>query len=168
MKKFFIKHREIIVYILVGLLTTIVSYGVRFAVLYGGAALFGIDLDLENSTGWQAVTLRAAAPTIGWIAAMLFAFYPNKIWVFRNREKEPKKVFAQFLRFVGMRIGTCLVDMGIAALFPILLAACGYQTFHFIIDVDADIVTTGVSIVVTTILNYIFSKFIVFKNKKEE
>ena len=39
MKKLWEKYRELIVYIIVGLLTTIVAYGVRFAVLYPIAAV---------------------------------------------------------------------------------------------------------------------------------
>ena len=45
---------------------------------------------------------------------------------------------------------------------------CGFVTFHFIIDVDADIIATLVSVVVVTVLNYVLSKLLVFRGKKEE
>ena len=166
MKKFFIKYREIIVYLIVGVLTTLVSYGVRFAVLYGGAALLGIDLG--DATAGNTVALRAAAPTIGWAVAVLFAFYPNKIWVFKDEDKEKKRTVIQFFEFVGSRVGTYFAEMGLAVLFPMLLAALGYKTFHFIIDVDADVMTAVVSMIIITILNYVLSKFLVFRKKKEQ
>ena len=166
MKKFFIKYREIIVYLVVGVLTTVVSYGVRFAVLYGGAALFGIDLG--DATAGGTVAIRAAAPTIGWAVAVIFAFYPNKVWVFRDDDKEKKRTLIQFFEFVGSRIGTYFAEMGLAVLFPMLLAALGYKAFRFIIDVDADVLTAVVSMVIITILNYVLSKFLVFRKKKEQ
>ena len=165
MKKFFDKYREIIVYLIVGVLTTLISYGVRFAVLYGGAALFGIDLGDALSGG--TVALRAAAPTIGWAVAVIFAFYPNKIWVFRDEDKEKKRTVIQFFEFVGSRVGTYFAEIGLAVLFPMLLTALGYKTFHFIVDVDADVLTAVVSMVIITILNYVLSKFLVFRKKKE-
>ena len=166
MKKFFAKYREIIVYLVVGVLTTVVSYGVRFAVLYGGAAIFGIDLDDAMSGG--TVALRAAAPTIGWLVAVVAAFYPNKIWVFRDEDKEKKRTLIQFFEFIGSRVGTYFAEMGLAVLFPMLLTALGYKTFHFIVDVDADVLTAVVSMVIITILNYVLSKFLVFRKKKEQ
>lgn len=166
MRKFFAKYREIIVYLVVGVLTTIVSYGVRFAVLYGGAAIFGIDLNDAVSGG--TVALRAAAPTIGWAVAVIFAFYPNKIWVFRDEDKEKKRTLIQFFEFVGSRVGTYFAEMGLAVLFPMLLTALGYKSFHFIVEVDADVLTAVISMVVITILNYVLSKFLVFRKKKEQ
>ncbi|MBO4212606.1 MAG: GtrA family protein [Clostridia bacterium] len=166
MKKFFIKYREIIVYLIVGVLTTLISYGVRFAVLYGGSSLFGIDLG--NDTAGNTIALRAVAPTIGWAVAVLFAFYPNKIWVFKDEDKEKKRTVIQFFEFVGSRVGTYFAEMGLAVLFPMLLAALGYKTFHFIIDVDADVMTAVVSMIIITILNYVLSKFLVFRKKKEQ
>ena len=166
MKKFFVRYREIIVYLIVGILTTLVSYGVRFAVLYGGSALFGIDLG--DATAGSTVALRAAAPTIGWIVAVIFAFYPNKVWVFKDEDKEKKRTVIQFFEFVGSRVGTYFAEMGLAVLFPMLLTALGYKTFHFIIDVDADVMTAVVSMIIITILNYVLSKFLVFRKKKEQ
>lgn len=166
MKKIFAKYREIIVYLVVGVLTTIVSYGVRFAVLYGGSAIFGINLD--DAVSGETVALRAAAPTIGWAVAVIFAFYPNKIWVFRDEDREKKRTVIQFFEFVGSRVGTYFAETGLAVLFPMLLTALGYKTFHFIVDVDADVLTAVVSMVIITILNYVLSKFLIFRKKKEQ
>ena len=167
MKKIFAKYREIIVYIGVGLLTTLVAYGVRFAVLYAFAAIFNIDIGAkEGSDLAEASTLRTVAVSLGWIAGVIFAFFTNKWWVFRDKVKEKGKVAAQFGKFVGSRIGTYFVELGIGVLVPMILLACGYKDFHFIVNITPDLIATAVSVVVVTVLNYILSKLLVFGKKK--
>ena len=185
MRKVFAKYREIIVYIGVGLLTTLVAYGVRFAVLYGFEgifkatfeAIFKAIADLTGET-WEteeliaaadlaaASTLRTVAVSLGWIAGVIFAFFTNKWWVFRDKVKEKGKVAAQFGKFVGSRVGTYFVELGIGVLVPMILLACGYKDFHFIVNITPDLIATAVSVVVVTVLNYILSKLLVFGKKK--
>ncbi len=87
MKKFFEKYREIIVYILVGLATTVVAYGVRLLILYPGAAILSLDLASPDTAMIAKVSvLRTVAQSLGWVAGVVFAFIPNKKWVFRNDE----------------------------------------------------------------------------------
>lgn len=169
MKKLFEKYREIIVYIIVGLLTTLISYGVRFAILYPGAAIFDLDLSAKDDPAMLASVslLRTVAQSVGWIAAVIFSFYPNKIWVFRNTEKNKKAVLGQFGTFVASRIGTYFVELALAVLVPMALLSCGYKTFHLIIDIDADTMSMLISIVLVTVLNYILSKLLVFRKKSE-
>ena len=73
----------------------------------------------------------------------------------------------QFGEFVGSRVFTYFVELGIGVMFPMLLGALGYKTFHLILDITPDLVSTGVSIVVVTVLNYILSKLLVFRKKKQ-
>ena len=169
MKKLFEKYREIIVYIGVGLLTTIVAYGVRFAVLYPGAAIFGIDLEASSGTELtRASTLRTVAVSIGWVAGVIFAFFTNKSWVFQDKTSEKRAVLVQFGKFVLSRLGTYFVEWAIGVLFPMLLISLGYTAFRFIIEFTPDVVATLVSVVLVTVLNYILSKLLVFRNKKEK
>ena len=166
MKKFFEKYREIIVYILVGLATTVVAYGVRLLILYPGAAILSLDLASPDAAMIAKVSvLRTVAQSLGWVAGVVFAFIPNKKWVFRNDEGG-KTLWAQFGKFVASRVGTYFVELLLAVLLPMLLIACGYKPFHFILTVDADLVATAVSVVVVTVLNYVLSKLLVFKKKK--
>lgn len=170
MKKFFEKYREIIVYIIVGLLTTLVSYGVRFAILYPGAAIFDLRLDATDDASMVAKVsvLRTVAQTVGWIAGVCFAFIPNKKWVFRNKESGKATVLKQFGAFVASRVGTYFVELALAVLMPMLLLALGYKTFHFILDIDADLLSTAISMVLVTVLNYILSKLLVFRKKNKD
>ena len=78
------------------------------------------------------------------------------------------EVAKQFGKFVASRLGTYFVEWGIGVLVPMLLIACGFKAFHFIIDVDPDMIATLVSIVVVTALNYILSKLLVFRKKSEK
>ena len=162
MKKLWEKYREIIVYIIVGLMTTVVAYGVRFAVLYPFSALLSIDLSADHGS---ATVLRTVAITVGWVAGVIFAFFTNKKWVFRDTVSGKTAVGVQFGKFVASRIGTFFVEWGLGALVPMALIACGYKPFHFIVTVDADLVSTAISVVLVTVLNYILSKLLVFKKK---
>ncbi len=166
MKKLWEKYREIIVYIIVGLLTTIVAYGVRFAVLYPVAA--AMSLDLGNNGDYRVAVLRTVAISLGWVAGVIFAYFTNKKWVFRDTVSGKSEVAKQFGKFVASRLGTYFVEWGIGVLVPMLLIACGFKAFQFIIDVDADMIATLVSIVVVTALNYILSKLLVFRKKSEK
>ena len=167
MKKLFEKYREIIVYILVGLMATVISYGVRLALLYGGAALFSIDLaSKEAAEVARASVLRVVAQTVGSAAAIVASFYPNKVWVFRDMRNDRKSVLKQFAAFVGSRVATFFLEMGFAVVLPPLLIMCGYRTFHILIDVDADMMSMVISIIVITVLNYVLSKLLVFRKKK--
>ncbi len=165
MKELFKKYREIIVYIAVGLMTTVVAYGVRFAVLYPFSALLDIPLDAESH---EADLLRTVAVSLGWVAGVIFGFFTNKKWVFLDKVSETGAVWAQFGKFVGSRLFTYFVELGIGVLMPKALLALGYVAFKFIITIDADLLTTAVSMVVVTILNYILSKLLVFRKKKAE
>ena len=55
-------YREIIIYIIVGLMTTVIAYGIRLGIIYGFAPVFSIDLSAE---GGKAALLRTVAVTIG-------------------------------------------------------------------------------------------------------
>jgi putative flippase GtrA len=165
MKEFFKKHREIIVYIIVGLMTTVVSYGIRLGIIYGFAPILGIDLAAE---GGQAAMLRTVAVSIGWVAGVIFAFFTNKSWVFQDKVSGTRAVLVQFGEFTLSRIFTYFVELGLGVGVPPLLVACGYKPFTFILTIDEDLIATGVSVVLVTVLNYILSKLLVFRKKKTD
>ena len=63
MKDFFKKHRELIIYIIVGGLTTVVNYIIHFGLRFLGANYY-------------------IALSIAWLGAVLFAYVANRIFVF--------------------------------------------------------------------------------------
>ena len=165
MKELFKKYREIIVYIIVGLMTTAVSYGIRLGIIYGFSPLLGIDLSAE---GGRAAVLRTVAVSIGWVAGVIFAFFTNKAWVFQDKVSGKRAVLIQFGEFTLSRVFTYFVELGLGVGVPPLLTALGYKPFKIILTFDADLIATGVSVVLVTVLNYILSKLLVFRKKNTE
>lgn len=128
------KHQEIINYLIVGVLTTIVSL-----LTYYICVLIFLDPN-------KAIELQIAN-IISWICAVLFAYITNKVFVFKSKNKN---LFKEFTSFVSARVLTLLLDMLIMF---IMVTALGIN----------DKISKLVVQVVVTILNYIFSKIFVFK-----
>ena len=130
------KNKEIINYIIVGGLTTVVSL----------AAYYGCVFTFLNPK--SAVQLQAAN-IISWIAAVTFAYFTNRIFVF---ESKSKRVVKEACSFYISRLATLLLDMA----------------FMFvgvtIIGINDKIAKLVVQVLVM-ITNYILSKFIVFQSK---
>ena len=138
-KEMLIKYREIISYLIVGGLTTVVSLGVYYACVFTFLAPDKpVQLQIAN--------------IISWIAAVTFAYFTNRKFVFESKNVNILKEASAF--FVA-RIGTLLMDMGIMFLFVTVL---GFN----------DKIMKLVVQVVVTVANYIFSKFLVFNNKNKK
>jgi len=86
---------------------------------------------------------------LAWIIAVTFAYITNRKFVFRSKESNIPK---EMSKFFGMRIST----LGIEMLFMFTLVS-----ILLINDRLANILVQFIIVV----LNYVFSKFIVFKNK---
>ena len=132
-------YREIFRYLIVGGLTTVVSLGVYY----------GLTWTLLDPN--KAVQLQIAN-VVSWIAAVTFAYFANRKYVFRS---ENKNILQEAAAFFAARIGTLLMDMGIMFVFVTLL---GFS----------DKIMKLVVQVVVTVANYIFSKLMVFRKKTEE
>lgn len=129
---------EIWNYIIVGLLTTVVSVIVKFSLLF-------TVLSASNALHVQIASVAS------WIAAVLFAYVTNKIFVFRSKSK---KYFKEFFNFTLGRVATLLGDMFIMWFVCNFL---GLNTNGWVI------VATLISQVFVTFANYFISKIFVFK-----
>lgn len=134
--KFYKKQKEIINYLIVGGLTTVVS----LAVYYGSVLLF---FDPKNGIQLQ------AANVISWIAAVTFAYFTNRKFVF---ESQNQKKLQEAAAFYGSRVMTLLLDMG-CMFFMVTLFGMNDKIAKLAVQV---IVTVG---------NYVLSKFLVFRKK---
>lgn len=139
-KKLYDKYEEIINYLIVGVLTTVVSYG-TYLILANLIFPEKGPLDIQISN------------VISWICAVLFAYYTNKKYVFKS-SKKGKENFLEMINFFESRVLTLLVDMGMMYIMV---------TVNEINDSIAKLVVQ----VVITILNYLLSKILVFRKKKE-
>ena len=134
------KNEELWNYLIVGGLTTFVSIGVKWLLLF-------TVFNANNGTQLQLAII------ISWIAAVLFAYVCNRIYVFKSKNKE---IFKEMLQFFGARILTLLMEMFIMWFFVTLL------------KLNSDmwvIIWTIITQILIMIFNYIFSKVFVFKKK---
>ena len=93
------KHEEIVNYLIVGVLTTVVS----FFFYYLSTRTF---LNPENPVQLQIANL------IKWITGVLFAYVTNKIFVFKSKEKN---ILKEFTVFASSRVITLFLDMFVMA-----------------------------------------------------
>ncbi len=92
-KALFIKYREIIMYIIFGVLTTAVNLVSYYALLYLGSHYL-------------------AAQIVSWVLAVAFAFATNKLFVFENKTESARGLFYQISGFVLVRLGSGVLETG--------------------------------------------------------
>lgn len=93
MQELIIKNKEIIKYLIFGILTTLVNI-LCFYIL----DKLNIDIYINN--------------TISWIVSVIFAFITNKLYVFESKSLDIKTIFKEGTSFLGARIFSYFVDMG--------------------------------------------------------
>lgn len=87
---------------------------------------------------------------IAWVAAVAFAFITNKLFVFDSKSWEPSVALRELWTFTACRLGTGVIEVGMMWLFVDVL------TFNGTV---MKLLTNFIVIV----LNYIFSKLVIFK-----
>lgn len=131
----FQKYREIIIYGVVGVLTTAVSW----------IASFVLKLFLDDQIAWQNLIIN----TLSWIAAIAFAYPANRKYVFASKNSN---IIRECAEFVGSRLATGVMEVGLMGL-----------TVN-VLKINFWVSKLLVSIIVI-IANYILSKLVVFKTK---
>ena len=126
------KYRELIVYVIVGVITTIVSLLSYY--------LFAYTLEIQY----------LISNFLSWVCAVVFAYITNKVWVFQNYDFALSNIVKEIVAFIGARIATLGVDMLIMFVMVDMLSL-------------QDLVAKITVQVIVTILNYILSKFLVFR-----
>lgn len=125
---------KVFIYLFFGGLATVVNFVIYFF------ARDAFNLNLFNSN------------SISWLAAVLFAFVTNKLWVFKSESENFFELIIEFGKFIFYRIVSYGLDMGMMFLFVDSLE---------IADFWAKLITQ----VVVVIANYLFSKLFIFKSK---
>ena len=97
----------------------------------------------------------AWASAIGIICSVLFAYFTNRKWVFNTNAKGFKENFNEFIKFILGRAVTMVIEQG------------GVIIFYSIMNLPFMPVKLSLTIIVI-ILNFFFSKFFAFKEKKQE
>lgn len=100
---------------------------------------------------YQWLHLSAAlSNAIAWVAAVAFAYLTNKPFVFKSHDWSAKTVLPELSKFVGCRIGSGLLET------VILAVTVDWLHWH-------GLVMKLICAVLVVILNYIGSKWLVFK-----
>ena len=141
-KAFWNKHREVLMYLIFGGLTTVVDWVVSYLLYFWwGAAI-------EERAG-----LIHVANTIAWAAAVTFAYLTNRRWVFESTRKGLLPILGEFASFAGGRVLTLLLQ---EAMFVVFFHWLGIS--EFIVKI--------IAAVLVVIANYFISKLLVFKKEK--
>lgn len=88
LKRLLNQYRSILIYLIFGVLTTIVNYLV-YLPCYN---LLGLSASVSNG--------------IAWVFAVAFAYLTNKPFVFESKDWSAKQVIPELTRFVGTRIAS--------------------------------------------------------------
>lgn len=132
------KYEEIINYLIVGGLTTVISLAVKYGLLF-------TVMDASDPIELQAAVI------ISWIVAVAFAYVANRIFVFHSKSK---KYLKEISGFVAGRIATLVLEMFIMWFFVTLLK----------LDSNMWVVVWAIVAQILVIVgNYIISKLFVFK-----
>ena len=156
MGDFFKKHKEIILYVVFGIITTVLSWG-----LY---ALFANALKMSVF----------ASSAVSWIIVITVAFITNKLFVFESKTFNLKVLLKEASSFLASRAATGVIEVfGVP-----LLASTGFDNIFYKIAENLNLsfsvfYTDGIYSklslsVIVIILNYVFSKLFVFKDKKDK
>ena len=146
------KNKEIILYVLFGGLTTLVNF-------------FAFWL-LNKTAGEEAYLVNNAA---AWLIAVVFAYITNKLWVFDSKSWAFKIIGREIPEFFLARIFSLFVEEAGLWLF---VEKAGFDRLSFSalgFEVTGKLLAKAVLAVIVVILNYFFSKFIIFaKGKKNK
>ncbi len=162
-----VKHREILMYLVFGVLTTAVGWLVYFAVLWAMKA--AMEIPVSDTSSGRYLIAYSVSQVVQWAAAVLFAFFTNRKWVFTEAEKE-SRVALQLAKFAGGRVLTFGIDyivtfgaaLGLATLIPAMTNAELFGRAWNLAEIGAKVLAA----ILVIVCNYIFSKLFVFKNKK--
>lgn len=139
MIELFQEYKEIIMYLIIGVLTTVFSW-IVYAV-------------------FVTVMPMAVANALSWFVTVLFAYITNKMFVFDSKSWEWRLVVRESISFFGARGATGVFEV-VAQ--PAFYAIGLDQSWLGVEGMAAKILTSAIVMV----LNYVCSKLFVFRGKK--
>lgn len=151
MKKLYVKYKEILMYLIFGVATTVVNWVVYIictkALGIGGAELSKLQITICNG--------------IAWFVAVSFAFVTNKLFVFESKSTEKSFLLLEAAKFFGARIFSGFFEI----LLPGLLMTIGLNQAVFGVE---GAIAKAITSVVVIVMNYVLSKLFVFRKKDKK
>lgn len=134
--------REVILYLIFGVLTTAVNLAVHFLT--------------EKLVPISNENLRVSVATVvAWTVAVIFAFFTNKLIVFKSSSFKGKTFMKEFIGFIAGRALSLLFEW-LFIMFALNVLGMKSEYAKLIAQV------------VVVIMNYVISKFWVFKKNPED
>ncbi len=135
LKRKYVIYKEIVNYLICGVTTTIINI-----VMY---MMFTRIMGLEE----------VLSSGLAWVITIISAYILNRKFVFGSKSKGTTNIIREFTAFV-----ICRIISGIT---------CDIGTFALMVKVLRihDLIAKMVTIVMVVIVNYLFSKFLVFRRK---
>ena len=148
-KKLFIKYKELITYVIFGVLTTLVN----FFAFWLFTKILGEELYLINNA-------------IAWVVGVIFAYITNKLFVFESKSWDLKVVTKEITGFLGARIFSFLVEEGGMFLFITVLGLGKKSLTILNLTITGQFIVKILLAVIVVVMNYVFSKFFIFKSSE--
>ena len=139
------------------MLSFLKQYGRRYKeillyVLFGGlTTLVNIGVYFICARFFSVGTVLATV--VAWVLSVLFAYVTNKIWVFESKNCRLSALAGEILLFFGCRAFSGILDV---VLMWIFVDRLGFY----------DVAVKILSNLIVIILNYLFSKLLIFRKKK--
>ncbi len=140
------KYKELLLYLVFGVSTTVVNF-LAFA-------LFQIPLGED---------LYLLTNGLAWLAAVVFAYITNKLWVFESKSWQPAVLWREIPSFLGARVLSFVIEeVGLL----VLVEWLGFASFSMTllgVTLSGTMLAKLLLAVIVVVLNYLFSKLFIFK-----
>lgn len=141
------KYKELFLYLVFGVLTTLVN----FVVFATSDAILGANAYLVSNA-------------IAWIVSVVFAYITNKLCVFASKSFAIHVFLKEFVEFLLARAFSFVVEeFGMWLLIGVLDFG-KFTTDIWGVSISGQLLAKGILAVIVVVMNYFFSKFIIFKN----
>ena len=144
------KYKELILYVIFGGLTTVVN----FIIFWICGKILGEELYLVSNA-------------IAWFAAVIFAYFTNKIFVFESKSFALKVIIKEIGVFFTARVLSFGIEEGGLWLFVDALGFGEYSLDVFEFIISGQLIAKLILAVVVVIMNYFISKFVAFSKKNK-
>ena len=133
-------------YIFFGVMTTLVNFIVYFPLI----RLLGSDTYLFSTS-------------VAWVAAVTFAYITNKLFVFESKSWAGSVLRKEIPSFLAARVASLGIEALGLYLFNDLMGFNGWQAAIFGFGVHGGDISKIIMQFVVIVMNYVFSKLVIFK-----
>ena len=160
-------RREVTLYLLFGILTSVLAFLTYLAVF--GIAEHWLHISMEDKTTLAYTVTYVTAQALQWLVALLTCFYTNRKWVFTEADHGKGTLWHQLWLFAGSRVFTFLLDLaatyGLIHLLALWLTPDNAPALLGV-KLDAELWAKVIVSAVVIATNYYLSKLLVFKKKR--